>query len=383
MIIGMREYRVCNRCVMDTSAVEIEFDTDGNCQFCNDFLSRTKDLKKVTETEKTAALEDFVKKIKAEGKGKAYDCIVGLSGGLDSSWVLVQAVKQGLRPLAVHMDNGWNSELAQNNIECLIKKLGVDLFTYVIDWEEYRDLQEAFFKADVVDIELLYDNALAAVNYNLAAKYSLKYILSGSNTATEGVQMPKEWAAVNKFDFQNIKNIWKKFGKGYSLKTFPGYGFQNHIMDYYFRKVRWVPFLDYFDYTKKGALSVLTKEYGFVPYPYKHYESVFTRFYQGYILPEKFGFDKRRNHLSALILTDQLSREEALKILGERPYANAEDQNIDMEYVLKKFSWSPEYLEEYLKRPMIKHEAYGGENFKWDMKRKLSLFVTKLTKIFK
>ena len=368
---------------MDTSAVEIEFDADGNCQFCNDFLSRTKDLKKVTEAEKSVTLENFIKKIKAEGKGKAYDCIVGLSGGLDSSWVLVQAVKQGLRPLAVHMDNGWNSELAQNNIECLINKLGVDLFTYVIDWEEYRDLQEAFFKADVVDIELLYDNALAAVNYKLAAKYSLKYILSGSNTATEGVRMPKEWAALNKFDFQNIKNIWKKFGKGYNLKTFPGYGFENHIIDYYFRKVRWVPFLDYFDYTKKEALAVLTKEYGFVPYPYKHYESVFTRFYQAYILPQKFGFDKRRNHLSALILTDQLSREEALKILVDRPYATEEDQNTDIEYVLKKFSWTPEYLEEYLKRPMIKHEVYGGEIFKWDMKRNLSLFVTKLSKIFK
>ena len=369
----MGEYKICNRCLMDTSAEEIYFDEQGNCQFCNDFLKRLDNLSFFKTVENSKDLTVLIEKVKRNGLNKPYDCIVGLSGGLDSSWVLVQAVKAGLRPLAVHMDNGWNSELAQNNIECLVKKLDVDLFTYVIDWEEYRDLQEAFFDADVVDIELLYDNALAAINFKLARKYSLKYILSGSNTATEGVKMPREWAAQNKYDFQNIINIWKKFGKGYKLKSFPGYNFEQHLIDYYVKKIRWVPFLNYFNYNKMEAISILSNEYGFVPYPYKHYESVFTRFYQGYILPNKFGYDKRRNHLSALILTNQITRDEAFLILCESPYALKSDENTDKDYFLKKFSWTIDKLEEYIKRPGIMHHIYGGENYKWDLKRKVAL----------
>jgi N-acetyl sugar amidotransferase len=369
----MGEYKICKRCLMDTSAEEIYFDEQGNCQFCNDFLKRLDNLSFFKTVENSKDLTVLIEKVKRNGLNKPYDCIVGLSGGLDSSWVLVQAVKAGLRPLAVHMDNGWNSELAQNNIECLVKKLDVDLFTYVIDWEEYRDLQEAFFDADVVDIELLYDNALAAINFKLARKYSLKYILSGSNTATEGVEMPREWAAQNKYDFQNIINIWKKFGKGYKLKSFPGYNFEQHLIDYYVKKIRWVPFLNYFNYNKKEAILILSNEYGFVPYPYKHYESVFTRFYQGYILPNKFGYDKRRNHLSALILTNQITRDEAFLILCESPYGLKSDENTDKDYFLKKFSWTIDKLEEYIKRPGIKHHIYGGENYKWDLKRKVAL----------
>ena len=266
----MDEYKICNRCLMDTSAEEIYFDEQGNCQFCNNFLKRLDNLSFFKTVENSKDLMLLIEKVKRNGLNKPYDCIVGLSGGLDSSWVLVQAVKAGLRPLAVHMDNGWNSELAQNNIECLVKKLDVDLFTYVVDWEEYRDLQEAFFDADVVDIELLYDNALAAINFKLARKYSLRHILSGSNTATEGVEMPREWAAQNKYDLQNIINIWKKFGKGYKLKSFPGYNFEQHLIDYYFKKIRWIPFLNYFNYNKMEAISILSNEYGFVPYPYKH-----------------------------------------------------------------------------------------------------------------
>ena len=198
----MDNYRICQRCVMDTSASEIFFNDDGTCQFCTDFLEKIKSSNLLNYELQQSHLNQFIIKLKKDGQNKKYDCIVGLSGGVDSSWVLVQAVKLGLRPLAVHMDNGWNSEIAQNNIENLVKKLNVDLFTYVIDWNEYRDLQEAFFNADVVDIELLYDNALAGVNYMMASKYNIKYILSGSNTATEGVQMPKDWAIKNKYDYK-------------------------------------------------------------------------------------------------------------------------------------------------------------------------------------
>ena len=370
----MIEYKICNRCLMDTSAEEITFDKDGNCQFCNDFIRHHENFLNTSNEFKLTDFNCLIEKVKENGLNKKYDCIIGLSGGLDSSWVLVQAVKAGLRPLAVHMDNGWNSELAQNNIERLVKTLNVDLFTYVIDWEEYRDLQEAFFDADVVDIELLYDNALAAVNFQLARKYNLKFILSGSNTATEGVQMPKAWAAKNKYDFKNIKNIWKIFGKGYKIKTFPGYNFEQYLVDHYIKKIRWVPFLNFTNYNKEEAITILSSDYGFIPYPYKHYESVFTRFYQGYILPKKFGYDKRRNHLSALVLTNQMSRDEGLSILKESPYTSINTQNADLEYFLKKFSWTNDKFDEYISRPKIEHEKYGSEDYKWALKRKISIF---------
>lgn len=357
------EYRQCERCVMDTSAPDIQFDEQGFCNYCNDFISKAKPILELSKDVKNGKLKNLIDEIKKKGKGKPYDCIVGVSGGVDSSWVLVQAVELGLRPLAVHMDNGWNSEFAQNNIERLIKKLGVDLYTYVIDWNEFRDLQESFFKADVVDIELLTDNALAAVNYRQARKYGIKYIISGSNTATEGVKMPPSWAASNKYDKKNILNIWKKFGKGYSLKSFPIYSTVDSIIDTFIRKIQWVRFLDLLDYQKSEALEVLSSHHGYVSYPYKHYESIFTRLYQGIILPEKFNVDKRRNHLSALILTGDMSRDKALQLLESIPYSDENEREIDLCYFLKKFEWEPEQFENYIHKPPIPHDEYGTEFF--------------------
>ena len=242
-------------------------------------------------------------------RGKQYDCIIGVSGGVDSSWALSLAVDHGLRPLAVHMDNGWNTELAQNNIANLVRGLGVDLHTHVIDWPEYRGLMEAFFAADVVDVELLYDNAMLAVNFEAAARHGVKYILGGTNVATEGMRMPPSWNWL-KYDKRNIKSIAKRFG-GPKLKTFPSIwdgGLHRRIL----RGTRWLSFLDHFDYRKGDALQSLQGRFGYKPYPFKHYESVFTRFYQGYILPHKFGIDKRRLHLSVLVLNGEMSRDEAM-----------------------------------------------------------------------
>ena len=194
---------MCNRCVMDTTAADITFDENGVCNYCTEFLSRSGHILNKSPEQRKVELDAFVSKVKADGKGKKYDCIVGVSGGVDSSWVLVKAVELGLRPLAVHMDNGWNSELAQNNIANLIKYLNVDLYTHVIDWQEYRGLMQAFFDADVIDIELLYDNAMLSVNYQKASYYGLKYILSGSNQSYEGMAMPKNWNWL-KFDKRNI-----------------------------------------------------------------------------------------------------------------------------------------------------------------------------------
>jgi len=346
---------------MDTTASDIQFDENGNCNYCNEFIEKCSGIINEKPVEKRERLNRFVKNVKEEGKGKPYDCIIGVSGGVDSSWVLVKAVELGLRPLAVHMDNGWNSELAQNNIERLVKELGVDLFTYVIDWNEFRDLQESFFDADVVDIELLTDNAIAAINYQKARKLGIKYIISGSNTATEGVRMPPTWAAINKHDKTNILNIWKQFGKGTSLKSFPIYGAWDYVLDTFFRKIEWVRFLDFLDYKKSKALEVLSSEYGYVPYPYKHYESIFTRLYQGIILPKKFNVDKRKNHLSALILSGEMSRDEAMEKLSQIPYTSQSAMEEDLQYFLKKFRWKRGQFKEYLKRPAVPHSTYGEE----------------------
>jgi N-acetyl sugar amidotransferase len=313
---------------------------------------------------RTEELNAFVVKVKAEGKGKPYDCIIGVSGGVDSSWVLVQAVKLGLRPLAVHMDNGWNSELAQNNIANLVRILGVDLYTHVIDWNEYKKLMQAFFDANVIDIELLYDNAMLAVNYQQAAKYKTKFILSGSNQATEGMRMPQAWNWL-KFDKRHIIGMAKRGGV-IRLETFPTIGTLQFIWFEFVRKIHWTPFLDYFNFNKNLAIETLQSDYHYKPYPYKHYESIFTRFYQGYILPNKFLVDKRKLHLSTLVASGQMKRDEALAGLEGIAYPSAESLEEDKRYFLKKMGWSQEQLAKYIADPCIQHSTYTSEKIVWD-----------------
>lgn len=350
--------RRCKRCLMDETADGIEFSETG-CNYCDEFMEILHNPPKKIDL----SLDDLVKKIKEDGKNKPYDCIVGLSGGVDSSYTLVKVKELGLRPLAVHMDNGWNSELAANNIKNLVEKLGVDLYTHVIDWQEYKDLMGAFFNADVIDIELLYDNAMLAVDYEQANKYGIKYILAGTNTSTEGMQMPKNWNWF-KLDKKNIKNLAKL--NNVKIKTFPTIGTFGKVYFECIKKIKWISFLDYLlKYNKFEALEILQKvEYK--PYPYKHNESIFTRFYQGYILPVKFRVDKRKHHLSTLILSGQLSKEEALKQLKEIPYPNDKDLVDDIEYFLKKMQWDKEKFMNYLKRPAKSHLEYGSEIGYWN-----------------
>ncbi len=359
-----RALQVCSRCVMDTSAPGITFDEQGICIYCTEFLRRSGAVLDGDSDAKRAALETIVKRIKAAGKRSRYDCVVGVSGGVDSSWVLVKTVESGLRPLAVHMDNGWNSELAQNNIANLVRGLGVDLHTHVIEWGEYRRLMQAFFDSDVVDVELLYDNAMIAVNYRQAARHGIKTILAGTNQATEGVSMPPGWNHL-KFDARNLKAIARELGP-VALKSFPSISTLNFIWYEMVRSIRWLPFLDHLDYVSADALSALERDFGYKPYPYKHYESVFTRFYQGYILPEKFGVDKRKVHLSTLVVTGQMSREAALRDLGGIAYASERDRVADQEYFLKKMGWSPAQLDAYLARPPRSHMDYPSEKPLWE-----------------
>jgi N-acetyl sugar amidotransferase len=355
-----RPYQMCSRCVMDTSAPDIQFDVQGVCNYCSEFLEKCGPILHESPALKQAKLEALVTRIRANSeKGKLYDCVVGVSGGVDSSWVLLKAVELGLRPLPVHMDNGWNSELAQSNIANLVNLLGLDLYTHVIDWEEYRALMQAFFDADVVDIELLYDNAMQAVNFQQAAKFGLKCILSGSNKSSEGIRIPRSWAW-HKYDLRNIKAIGRQFGR-VKLSTFPGIGTFGRAWHEVIQKRHWIGFLDYLNYDKFKATDELCKKFNYKPYPYKHYESIFTRFYQGYILPKKFGIDKRRMHFSTLIMAGQMSRESALVDLTKIPYSSLEALNDDMQYFLKKMQWNMTDLERYIGRPRLEHDLYPSE----------------------
>ena len=372
------KYNVCSRCIMDTTASNIRFDEDNFCNYCRDFLNKYKvdDLKKKTN------LDQLISKIKKDGKNKKYDCIVGVSGGVDSSFVLYKVVELGLRPLAVHLDNGWNSELAQNNISNLVKKLNIDLYTKIVDWDEYRNLQEAFFKSNVIDVELLLDNAMLAINYQMAHRYKIKYILSGTNTSTEGFKIPNNWSWF-KNDKKNIYSIAKKF-QNFKPKTMPTFGTFDFIYYEVLRKIKWVLFLDYFDYIKNDAIKILEDNCSFKKYPYKHYESVFTRFYQGYILPKKFNVDKRKLHLSNLICTDQMTREEAISLIQQPCYLNDEDEKKDKKFFLKKMEWSEEKLKQYIDQDEISHDKYGSEKKMWDFlknfykKFNLKIFFSKI-----
>jgi len=344
---------------MDETADDIVFDEQGICNYCTGFLAKKAKHIALDEAERQRRLASMIDDLKRSSRGKRYDCIVGLSGGVDSSWSLVKAVELGLRPLAVHMDSGWNSELAQNNIANLVRTLGVDLHTHVIEWPEIRGLMEAFFAADVIDVEVLYDNAMLAVNYRQAAKYGLKYILAGTNIATEGVDIPKRWNWY-KSDKRNIVGISRRFG-GPKLRTFPAISTLDTARYVIVNGIRWISFLDYLDYKKAEALEVLTRDFGYKPYPHKHYESVFTRFYQGYLQPYKFGVDKRKPHLSSLIMNGEISREEALRRAQGIAYPSEKEMESDRLYFIKKMGWSEAKFEDYMRRPEMPHDDYPSE----------------------
>ena len=350
-------YRQCAISVMDTIAdPEITFDEKEICNYYYEY-KRAETEKVFKGIEGKKKLEKFAEEIKSEGRNKPYDCIVGLSGGVDSTYVAWVAKELGLRPLAVHFDNGWNSELAVMNIENIVTKLGFDLFTYVINWEEFKDLQIAYLKASVVDIEAITDHAIFASLYKLAGEKNIKYILSGTNVQTENT-LPKSWI-FPKSDHINIKSIHKAFGK-VPLKTFP---FMDAKVKRYYMSVKdvtSVSVLNYVDYNKSKVKELIKKELGWRDYGGKHYESVWTRFYQGYILPTKFKIDKRKAHLSDLIFSKQITKQEALHQLQE-PIYNVEQLQIDYEFVLKKLGFTKDEFDEIMKLPPRSHYEFDYE----------------------
>jgi N-acetyl sugar amidotransferase len=349
------EYKICNRCVLDTTVKDIVFNEKDICNYCTKYLNKVRGRGAIADH-----IDVLIGQIKKSGKGHEYDCIFGLSGGLDSTWGLKVLVDHGLRPLVVHMDNGWNSELAQNNIYNIVERLNVDLYTHVVNWVEYRDLMQSFFDADVIDIELLMDHAMVGAMYQQAGRHNIKYILTGQNMSNEGMGMPKGWNWY-KYDKANIIDIWKKFGGLKKIRTYPFFGTINWLYAKYFKKIEWVRFLDYFDFDDSKAKEILIQEYGYKTYKHKHYESIFTRFFQGYILPRKFHVDKRRLHLSNIILSGQITRDEALNILDTQPYQSDVDLSQDINYITKKMGWSDSYLSEYISRLPVSHDKYKTE----------------------
>jgi N-acetyl sugar amidotransferase len=373
------EFQNCNNCLMDPTATDWEPRGFG-CNYCQDYTNKFGNnfhIKQnfLSEHEVDKILRKFAEKIKQRSFDSKYDCVVGLSGGLDSTYALHLAVQAGLRVMAVHMDNGWNSELAQNNIEGIVQKTGVDFETNVLDWATYQKMQEAFLDADVVDIEMLYDHAAIATCFALAKKHSTKTIIAGTNSATEGMRMPPTWSWINKYDELNIRDIWYKFGDGTSIEKFPFYSTFDHYKDIYFHGFTWESIIDLLPYSKSNVEELLKKEYGYQSYPYKHYESIFTRFYQGYILPQKFGVDKRKNHLSTLLLNGEITREMALQILTENPYPSMEDLQRDTEYFLKKMNWTAPQLTDYLNRPPASHYDFNTDEKFLKYFRKIDHFI--------
>jgi N-acetyl sugar amidotransferase len=350
------DYLQCSRCLLDVhDDSNIYFDEAGVCSYCRAYeLQESKFVKQGIEGEQT--LVRLVEQIKKAGIGQAYDCIIGLSGGVDSTYLAYKAKQLGLRPLAVHFDNGWNSELAIKNIENIITKLNFDLYTFVVDWAEFRSLQLAFLKASVVDIELVTDHAIITTLYKLAIKHKIKYILSGTNVVTEAI-LPLSWIH-DKKDHVHIRAINEQFGD-LPLKTFPLFNSMLKWMVIW-KKIESVSLLNLMPYNKEEVKSIIERELHWRDYGGKHYESVFTRFYQGYILPYKFGIDKRKAHLSNLICSRQLTREQALEEIRKPSYDPAIFKS-DYEFVLKKLGLTADEFESIMKLPVKKHTDYPIE----------------------
>ena len=342
-----RPYQICTKTVMDTVGdPDITFDENGVCNYYYEFTSKLKiRVPRVEEAPKQ--LEAIVEKIKQSGKGKQYDCIIGVSGGVDSTYTAWLVKQLGLRPLAVHLDNGWNSELAVKNIESILDKLDIDLYTEVLDWEMFKDLQLSFLKASTPDGEIPTDHAILAVLYKIAAKYGIKYIVSGMNFRNEGM-LPPSWAR-GYLDWKYIKGVQKKFGRQ-SLKNFPHLPIHEFFYHNLIRGIRSVSLINYIDFNKNEAMKLIQDELGWVYYGGKHYESIYTRFYQAYILPNKFKIDKRKAHLSCLVMsTGEVTRQEALEALN-KPTADPKMIAEDREYVIKKLDITQEEFEEIMTR---------------------------------
>jgi N-acetyl sugar amidotransferase len=353
-------YQICTKTVLDTTYPDIHFDHQGISAQYHDFNNVVLPNWHPNEHGRQQ-LQRRVDEIKQASRGKEFDCLLGLSGGVDSSYMLHVMVKDfGLKPLVFHVDGGWNSELAVHNIHMLVDKLGLELFTEVINWEEMRDFQLAWFKSGVPHLDIPQDHAFVAVLYNFAEKYGIKTILNGGNVSTECVMMPPRyfyWGT----DMPHIRDIIRRFGS-VPMRTYPFSSvFRHKLYLRYLKGVQVLKPLNYMPYTKQLAVETLQSEYGWKPYPQKHFESRFTRFFEGYWLPTRFNFDVRRCQFSSLILTNQMTREAALREL-EKPSYDPETIHQDFEYIATKLRISVEELRSYHEMPLKYYWDYRNSS---------------------
>lgn len=341
---------------MDTSDSNISFDSRGRCDYCNNYQENILPNWH-TDERGQREIQVVAEKIRAEGRGRDHDCIIGVSGGVDSSYVALLAKERlGLRPLIFHVDAGWNSQQSVNNIEKLVDHLELDLHTEVVNWQEMRDLQLAFFKAQVPHLDTPQDHAFFAGLYNFAAKHGFKYVITGANYSTECVREPLEWH-YHATDLRQLRDIHRQFGT-LPLKTFPLTDIFTHKIYYRFVKgMQVVKPLNHFPYLKENAMQELADRFGWQKYAHKHYESRFTRFYEGYWLPLKFGYDKRRAHFSSLILTGQMTREEALRRIAQPAY-DEDSVAHEFEYVATKLDLTIGQLRELMNGPNKSYRDY-------------------------
>jgi N-acetyl sugar amidotransferase len=340
---------ICSRCILDSSVEDIWFDEKGECKYCiiHDNMEKLHPLGPDLEGE----LKKIVEEIKQKGRNKPYDCIAGVSGGRDSTYTLYTAVKLGLRPLAVHFDNGWNSDTSVKNIKKVCEKLNVPLYTVVADWEEFKDLQISFLKSSTPDADVPTDYAIYSVLYEVAFKERISYILNGHSFRTEGTS-PISWTYM---DPLYVSSVHKQFGKLKRFRSFPHMTFFKLIWYSFVKHIREVRLMEYIDYRKKDVDEILVKELGWEYYGGHHHENVYTKFFQSFYLPVKFGIDKRKTELSALIRSGQISREEALGEIYSSPYAY--DQKV-VEYVINKLNLSEKDFDEIMNAPIKSHNDY-------------------------
>lgn len=367
-------YQCCTRCVMDTSDSEITFDAQGVCNHCHAFDERAR-REWFPNAEGRKRWAAVVEDIKASGKGQEYDCILGLSGGVDSSYLALKVNEWGLRPLVMHVDAGWNSELAVANIEALVKYCGYDLHTHVVDWEDMRDLHLAYLRAAVSNQDVPQDHIFFASLYHFATRNGVRHILSGGNLATEGI-FPSSWHG-SAMDAINLKAIHKQYGER-KLRGYKTISFLDCYVHYpFFKKMRTLRPLNYMPYDKAAALKELEDTVGYKPYPRKHGESIFTKLFQNYYLPEKFGMDKRRPHLASLIVSGQMTREEAFSKLEEPLYDPAELE-IDINYFCKKLRISRAEFEQLMMAPIHSYSQFANWNGRYTLLKKAQALVTRV-----
>ena len=350
---------ICSNCVMDTSDAAIVFDEYGVCDHCRTYESEIAPVWNMGIGRKTQ-LDAIVKKIKQAGTGKEFDCILGMSGGIDSSYLLYLVTKElNLKPLVFHVDAGWNSQIAVNNIERLVDGLGLDLYTEVIDWDDMKNLQRAYFKSGVPHIDTPQDHAFFATMYKFASKHNINNIITGGNYSTECIRNPKEWMYFQS-DSTQLLDIYKKHG-GPPLKRYPLTNIIWHkVYLPYVKNIKLHRLLDFLPYDKEEATQFLVDNYGYERYPQKHFESRFTRFYESYWLPKKFGFDTRKVQFSSLILTGQMTRDAALDALKQPAYDPEKIQH-DFEYVANKLDMSVDELQACFEAPNKTYRDYANQ----------------------